>query len=146
MSAYITYYVQNTIIIFLIWPYTINKAASSLTLIEMIAKIETTQISIWSLDITRNIFKKDIWRLSNTDDKRDQIRWQHPWALIVQREDLHGSSTTDMPIVSRLKMSDKQTILTQFTRKKRWFFLWYFPTWKGDFSSEHRRKETFWHW
>ena len=44
---------------------------------------------------------------------------QHPWALIVQREDLHGSSTTDMPIVGRLKMSDKQTILTQFTRKKR---------------------------
>ena len=25
--------------------------------------------------ITRNIFKKDIRRLSNTDDKRNQIRW-----------------------------------------------------------------------
>ena len=24
---------------------------------------------------TRNIFKKDIRRLSNTDDKRNQIRW-----------------------------------------------------------------------
>ena len=28
----------------------------------------------------------------------------------MQREDLHGISTTDMPIVGRLKMSDKQTI------------------------------------
>ena len=25
--------------------------------------------------ITRNIFKKDIRRLSNTDDQRNQIRW-----------------------------------------------------------------------
>ena len=25
--------------------------------------------------LTRNIFKKDIRRLSNTDDKRNQIRW-----------------------------------------------------------------------
>ena len=27
------------------------------------------------LIVTRNIFKKDIRRLSNTDDKRNQIRW-----------------------------------------------------------------------
>ena len=29
----------------------------------------------FSLGVTRNIFKKDIRRLSNTDDKRNQIRW-----------------------------------------------------------------------
>ena len=28
-----------------------------------------------SQGITRNIFKNDIRRLSNTDDKRNQIRW-----------------------------------------------------------------------
>ena len=27
------------------------------------------------MPLTRNIFKKDIRRLSNTDDKRNQIRW-----------------------------------------------------------------------
>ena len=28
-----------------------------------------------AITVTRNIFKKDIRRLSNTDDKRNQIRW-----------------------------------------------------------------------
>ena len=52
----------------------------------------------------------------------------------MQREDLHGSSTTDMPIVGRLKMSDKQTILTQFTRKKNVdFFFDIFRLEKGIF-------------
>ena len=49
------------------------------------------------------------------------------------REDLHGSSTTDMPIVGRLKMSDKQTILTQFTRKKTLIFSLIFSDLKRGF-------------
>ena len=34
------------------------------------------------------------------------VRGRNTWALIMQREDLHLSSTTDMPIVGRLKMSE----------------------------------------
>ena len=39
--------------------------------------IHPFMIDYYSLikNITRNIFKKDIRRLSNTDDKRNQIRW-----------------------------------------------------------------------
>ena len=36
---------------------------------------EPSQAHCVKTDGTRNIFKKDIRRLSNTDDKRNQIRW-----------------------------------------------------------------------
>ena len=48
-----------------------------------------------------------------------------------------------MPIVGRLKMSDKQTILTQFTRKNVDFFFDIFRLEKGIFHPNIGEKKRF---
>ena len=58
----------------------------------------------------------------------------------MQREDLHGSSTTDMPIVGRLKMSDKQTI---YSKKNVDFFFDIFRLEKGIFHPNIGEKKRF---
>ena len=49
---------------------------------------------------TRNIFKKDIRRLSNTDEKRNQIRWfrrnSHPPLCMLE------SKTSEVVVLFRL--------------------------------------------
>ena len=61
----------------------------------------------------------------------------------MQREDLHGSSTTDMPIVGQLKMSDKQTLLTQLLEKNVDFFFDIFRLEKGIFHPNIGEKKRF---
>ena len=69
----------------------------------------------------------------------------------MQREDVHRSSTTDMPIVEsvenvRTGTQINKQIKTQFVQQNDDFFFDIFRLEIGNFSSEHRRKVTFWHW